>query len=135
MTLYNLSALGNKLRFAFNDETKQIHVVRVTPSGEEDLGAVGIEVGAGLPIPMTFADPSSNDYTAAQATSRAATHLRVIVANSGVVISLDKGTTASISLPANAMDDIPISIPLGTLIKVKRYTPGTAWTGLIMEIR
>lgn len=40
MTLHNLSQLSNKLRFAFNDETKQIHIVRVTPSDEEDLGAV-----------------------------------------------------------------------------------------------
>ena len=42
MTLHNLSKLSNKLRFAFNDETKQIHVIRVTPGGEEDLGAIAL---------------------------------------------------------------------------------------------
>ena len=113
-------------------------------SARIDLGGDALEAlqdhlaavrGVGLPIPMTFADPSSNNYTVAQTTSRAATNLRVIVANSGVVISLDNGTTPSISLPANAMDDIPINIPLGTLIKVKRYTADVAFTGLILEVR
>jgi hypothetical protein len=33
------------------------------------------------------------------------------------------------------MDDTPVNIPSGTLIKVKRFTAGTAFTGLIMEIR
>jgi len=45
VTLHNLSRLDNKLRFAFNDETKQIHVVRVTSGNEEDLGAIGIPSG------------------------------------------------------------------------------------------
>ena len=104
-----------------------------TEDKQDDI--ITAAVGTGLPIPLTFADPASDAYTAAQATARAATRLRVIVGNSGVVISLDNGTTASISLPANSMDDVPVSIPLGTLIKVKRFTAGTAWTGLILEVR
>jgi hypothetical protein len=93
------------------------------------------QLGAGLPVPMTFADPGSNSYTAAQAAARACTHLRVVVNESGVVISLDGGTTDSISLPPGAMDDIPVAIPAGTQIKVKRYTAGTAFTGLTLEVR
>jgi len=40
VALHNLSSLQNRLRFAFNDVTKQIHAIRVTSEGEEDLGAV-----------------------------------------------------------------------------------------------
>jgi hypothetical protein len=93
------------------------------------------QLGTGLPIPMTFADPGSDAYTAAQATTRAATRIRVIVANSGVVISLDNGVTGGITLMPNMADDVPVDIPLGTLIKVKRFTAGTAFTNLVLEVR
>lgn len=93
------------------------------------------QLGNGLPIPMTFADPAGDGYTAAQAVARACTRLRVIVNASGVVISLDNGVTASITMPPGAMDDVPVAIPAGTLIKVKRYTAGVAFTGLSVEVR
>lgn len=110
---------------------KFLHAAEV----EVDSQGRVIPTPTGLPIPMTFADPGSDAYTAAQAVARACTRLRVIVANSGVVISLDNGTTASITLMPNMADDIAVNIPLGTLIKVKRYTAGTAFTGLIVEVR
>ena len=104
------------------------------------LEALAAGQPTGLPIPQTFTDPSANTYTATSAgnialLTRACGHIRVIVANSGVVISLDGGTTDHISLPPNCMDDIGVPIPAGCDIRVKRYTAGTAFTGLIVEVR
>jgi len=93
------------------------------------------QIGTGLPVPLIFADPGNNAYAAAQDAPRAAARMRVIVGDSGVVISLDGGITDSITLKPNMADDIPLNIPADTSITVKRYTAGTAFTGLVMEIR
>jgi len=102
--------------------------------------AVAALVVRGVPIPQTFTDPSADTYTATSAQNktdlvRACGRIRVIVANSGVVISLDGGTIGHISLPPNCADDIGVPIPAGCDIRVKRYTAGTAITGLIVEVR
>jgi len=102
--------------------------------------AVAALVVRGVPIPQAFADPGADTYTVTSAGNKAALtracgRLRVIVANSGVVISLNGGSTGHISLPANCMDDVDVPIPVGCDIRVKRYTPGTAFTGLIVEVR
>lgn len=103
-------------------------------------GAMLVSEATGLPIAQAFADPAGNDYTAASAgnialLTRACGKLRVIVANSGVVISLDGGDTDHISLPANCMDDLDVPIPAACDIRVKRYTAGVAFTGLVVEVR
>ncbi len=87
------------------------------------------------PIPLTFADPAANTYTAAQAVTRDCCRIRLIVGNSGVVVSLDGGTTGHISLPPNSMDDVEVQIPKDATIAVKRYTAGVAFTNLIVEVR
>jgi hypothetical protein len=107
-------------------------------AGEAGTAATSIRqaiLGTGLPIPLVFADPAGDGYTAAQVPGRACARLRVLVGNSGVAISLDGGTTASISLPPNSMDDIAVALAADTSIKVKRYTPGVAMTDLIIEVR
>jgi len=94
--------------------------------------------GTGLPIALPLTDPGDNDYGDAldpNPITRACTRLRVIVADSGVVISLDGGVTDSITVPADYADDIAVAIPAGADIRVKRYTAGTAITGLILEVR
>jgi len=103
-------------------------------------GALLVSRATGLPIPQTFADPTANTYTATSAgnsalLTRACGRLRVIVANSGVVISLDGGTTDHISMPPNCMDDVDVPIPAACDIRVKRYTTDVAFTGLIVEVR
>jgi hypothetical protein len=94
--------------------------------------------GTGLPIPLALSDPASDAYTATlnpNPVARACTRLRVIVADSGVVISLDGGVTDSVAVPADYADDLAVAIPSGADIRVKRYTPGTAISGLIVEVR
>jgi len=104
-----------------------------------DNGALLVSLGtAGLPIPLTIVDPAADTYTATLTPNpidRACTQLRVIVGDSGCVISLDGGTTDSISLPPNTMDDLAVNIAASTDIRVKRYTAGTAMTDLIVEVR
>ncbi len=96
------------------------------------------QLGTGLPIPLAVADPGGSGYSAAldpNPITRACTRLRCWVANSGVIISLDGGVTASVSLPANAADDLAINIPAGADVRVKRLAAGTPITGLIVEVR
>lgn len=110
---------------------------RVLAALENTLQAAISEslMGTGNPIPLAFADPAADTYSAAIQPGRACTHLRVIVGNSGVVISLDDGVTDNISLPPNCMDDIAVTIAAAANIKVKRYTAGTAITDLVVEVR
>jgi len=96
--------------------------------------------GTGKPIPLAFSDGGDNAYHAASPASTAAItrdckRLRMIVANSGVVVSLDGGTTDHMSLPPNCMDDVGVDIPKAADIRIKRYTAGTTITGLIVEVR
>ena len=92
-------------------------------------------LGTGLPVPLVFADPGSNAYTVAIQPGRVCTRLRVVVGNSGVVISLDNGVTDSISLPPNTMDEIAVSLAAGANVRVRRYTAGVAMTDLVVEVR
>ena len=103
----------------------------------EDSDAIlAAMIGSGASAPLGFADPVSNDYTAAIATpGRICYRLRVIVGDSGVVVSLDNGTTASFTIPPNSADDIGVAIPAASNVKVKRYTADVAMTNLIVEVR
>lgn len=94
--------------------------------------------GTGLPIPLALSDPGSDNYSAALSPNpiaRACTRLRVLVGNSGCVLSFDGGATDGYKLPPNLADEIAIAIPASTDVRVKRYTAGTAITGLIVEVR
>jgi len=103
-----------------------------------DPATLQATLGTGAPVPLAFADPGTDAYTAALSPGRACTRLRVIVGNSGVVISLDNGTTQSIKLPPNSMDEVgllPTVLAAAADIKVKRYTVGVAMTDLLVEVR
>ena len=94
----------------------------------------------GTPIPLAFSDGGDDAYHAASPASTAAItrncgHLRVIVGDSGVVVSLDGGTTDHLSLPPNCMDDLAVPVPSGTDMRIKRYTSGVAITDLTVEVR
>ena len=96
--------------------------------------------GTGNPIPLAFSDGGDNNYHAASPASTAAItrdckRLRMIVANSGIIVSLDGGVTDHVSLPPNSMDDFAVDIPKAADIRIKRYTAGTAITGLLVEVR
>jgi hypothetical protein len=100
-----------------------------------DSGAQVITQAHGLPVPLAFSDPGSDAYSAAIQPSRVVGLMRVVVGDSGVVISLDDGVTASMSLPPNCMDLIPLAgVGPTTQIKVRRYTAGVAMTDLIVEV-
>jgi len=92
--------------------------------------------GTGLPISLTFTDPGSASYTAAQTLPRHCSVLRAGITNSGMVISLDGGTTDHITVGASQIpQDIPVMMPLGTTIAVRRLAAGTPMTGIIFEAR
>lgn len=114
--------------FTVNDATNVTEVERA-------LVAIAAAMVPGLPIPLIFVDPGADTYQTHQTPGRDCTRIRVIVGNSGVVVSLDDDVTASISLPPNTMDEILVAIPAATKISVKRYTAGIAWTNLIVEVR
>lgn len=94
-------------------------------------------LGTGDPIPLAFADPAGNDYTTALSPDppRACTRLRVLVGDSGVVVSLDDGATESFKVPANVMDEIAVAIAADAKVKVKRYTADVEMTNLVVEVR
>ena len=103
---------------------------------DDKTGAILVAGNAtGSSIPLAFVDPGSDAYTAAIQPGRACGVLRVIVGNSGVVISLDGGATAGISLPPNCMDEIALTIASYADIKVSRYTACVAMTDLTVEVR
>ena len=92
------------------------------------------------PIPLAFADPDSNDYAQASpastsAIARACHRLRVVVGDSGCVISLDGGTTDHFHYPPNTMGTEPVAIASGADIRVKRYTSGVAMTDLKVSVQ
>jgi hypothetical protein len=93
-------------------------------------------LGTGNPIPRQFTDPASDDYTAAAtAPGRACTRIRFGCTTSGMIISLDGGTTESIRVLPNTVDEIAVSIPADAAIKVKRYTAGVAFADAFVEVR
>lgn len=144
-----LTALLAKFPAAAGDLATQTTLAAVlaklaaTPAlaGEAASAATAVRavlLGTGLPIPLAFADPGDSDYTdldTGNVIDRDCTRLRVLVADSGVVISLDGGVTDSISVPADYAEDMAVAIPAGSDIRVKRYAAGTALSGLIVEVR
>lgn len=94
-------------------------------------------MGTGAPQALALADPGSDGFSAALVAkpARACTRIRIIVGNSGCIISLDGGATNSISLPPGVMDDMAVAIPQGADVRVKRYTAGVPITDLIVEVR
>ncbi len=135
-----LSATGVKINPATQETLAAILAkIIASPATEAKQDSiVAALLGTGLPIPLTFADTGDANYTAAlnpNPITRACKRLRVIVGNSGVVISLDGGVTDHYTLPANMAEDIAIAIPSGSDVRVKRHTAGTAITGLIVEVR
>jgi len=110
--------------------------MRTTESILADILAA--QQGTGLPIPLALADPAGDGYSAALSPNpitRACARLRVLVGNSGCVLSFDGGTTSHYTLPADMAEDIALAIPSGSDVRVKRATAGTAITGLIVEVR
>ena len=106
----------------------------VTEASSADIKAALL--GTGQPIPRQFADPGTNDYTAAAtAPGRACSVIRFSCGANGMIISLDDGTTESIRVPANTVDSISVSIAADAAIKAKRLTAGSAFAGAWIEVR
>jgi hypothetical protein len=109
---------------------------------DAQTGALLTTTSSGLPIPLQsyIADPGNSAYTATSVTlkaaiSRACTILTVMASLGGVVVSLDGGVTDSISCPPGLAREVAVPITAGMDIRVKRFTPGTAFTGLVLEVR
>ena len=125
-----LNAAGAKINPATSDKQD---------TANSSLAAIAASAtGTGLPIPLSLADPGNDNYSAAltpNPIARACARIRIIVGNSGCVISLDGGVTASITLPADYADDLAVAISANCDIRVKRLSAGTVITGLIVEVR
>lgn len=92
----------------------------------------------GLPVRAAVSDPGSDSYTASGLSlTRESGYesLRMLVGDSGIVVSLDGGTTDHFTLLPNTVDEVRIPISKGTSISVKRYTSGTAFTHCVLEVR
>lgn len=92
-------------------------------------------LGTGLPIRSAVSDGGDDTYTASGLTvSRRCTHLRAMVGDSGIVISLDGGTTDHLTVLPNTVDEWNLSIQEDSDIQVKRYTAGTAFDNCVLEV-
>ncbi|HOF17726.1 MAG TPA: hypothetical protein PK082_02360 [Phycisphaerae bacterium] len=93
-------------------------------------------IGTGAPIPRQFTDPASDAYTAAAtAPGRACTRIRFGCGAGGMILSLDGGTTESIRVPANTVDEICVSIAADAALKAKRIASGVAFADAWIEVR
>jgi hypothetical protein len=151
-----LTVLGSGVQWAIDTVTGILHIVRVSGANVvTDIAAVGGGVIAGgLPIPLQsgalssgLADAGTDNFTGTNtvvkaAITRACTSIKVVPGASGIVISLDGGTTASISLPAGLGERLFMPIPINCDIRIKRGSTGVALvpfsqaapTGFIIEV-
>lgn len=95
-------------------------------------------LGTGLPIKLPIIDPGDDGWSAAlqpNPITRDCTRLRMIVKDSGLVLSLDGGVTEHLTLLPDMADEVAVAIPAGSDLRIKRYTPDTAITDLVLEVR